>query len=445
MRVLVSTLIVSPTAAHGGPVIAARQAQALARQGIEVRTAAPVTEDAPGPVAVERYFASSVKYGHFLDRRPDAGAVSALCEIIERFRPDIVYDVHGPIWAVEAAARSRVPVVSMIGDYAWFCRRNSLVDGWSKRCSGPESLGKCFTCLNHTQSAPRRLVNVALRHAAKLGVRARKQADWRFASLFLWEALQEAETYVASMRGNVDRFIVGDRNARAFMLEQGIPEDKIHSIAQCLPAGALRVRRQGDGNPGGISRPLRIAFVGRLQPEKGLHILTRAFDAMPGEAAVELWIIHAHLARPENIEPLFPDATRFRRGLSRGRIKLFRPGTSDELFDLMAAADVAVVPSIAYESPSLVLLEFVAQRTPIVRSESAGMDHVIQDGINGRTFPYGDWSALRDALLEIVARPALLDEWRARLPQIGGDSLYAREVAELFARVISARRQAAPA
>ena len=440
MRVLVSTLIVSPTAAHGGPVIAARQASALARLGIEVRTAAPVTEDAPESAAIERYSPASMRYGHFLDKRPDPQGLSALAGAIERFRPHVLYDVHGPLWAVDAAARSGVPVVSMVGDYGWFCRRIFLVDAWNRRCSGPESHAKCFACLNRTYSAKRRFANVALKHAASLGVRAPKRADWRFASFFLWEALQEAEGYVASMREKVDRFVVGDRQSRAFMLGHGIAEEKLHSIPQCLPEGALHVRRKpmGEDTPS-TARPLKVAYVGRLQAEKGLHVLARAFDAVPDSVPIELWIIQSRLAWPGEIEPLFPDAARFRAWLARGRIKLFRPATSEELFELMASADVGVIPSLAYESPSLVLLEFVAQRTPIVRSESAGMDHVIQDGVNGRTFPYGDWQALKAALMEILARPALLDAWRGKLPQIGSDEHYARELADLFAQVIAAR------
>jgi glycosyltransferase involved in cell wall biosynthesis len=440
MKVLLSTLTFSPTAVHGGPIVAARHASALVRHGAQVCVTAPLAQQPPGALDVEGYKPS--RHGLFLDKRPDAYAGAALDRIIERHRPDILYDVHGPAWAVDAAVRARLPVVSMVGDYGWFCRRSVLVDVRVQRCTGPESLEKCFACLNGAYSAKRRMAHSVLRHAARLGVHAPKGLDSRANSLFLWESLTEAERYVASLRDKVDRFVVGDRHAWTFMLEQGTAPHKLAAIAQCLPDEALRVRRSAaDGIPG-RTRPLRIAFVGRPHPDKGLHVLARALELLPEDSPFELWIVHAHWATPPKIEPSFPSAARFRRGLAAGRIRLFRPGDSDAVFQIMAQADVGVIPSIAYESPSLVMLEFVAQRTPLVRSESAGMDHVIQDGVNGRTFPYGDSQALAAILREIAAEPTLLDRWRARLPAIDSDSHYAAQLVRLFEEAVAGRNAA---
>jgi glycosyltransferase involved in cell wall biosynthesis len=441
MKVLLSTLTFSPTAVHGGPIVAARHANALVRNGAQVCVAAPLAVQPPGPLVVEGYKPS--RYGLFLDKRPDAYAGAALDRIIERHRPDIVYDVHGPAWAVDAAVRARIPVVSMVGDYGWFCRRSVLVDASVRRCTGPESLEKCFTCLNGAYSAKRRMTHSVLRHAARLGVHAPKGLDTRANSLFLWESLTEAERYVASLREKVDRFVVGDRHAWTFMREHGTASHKLAVIAQCLPDEALQIRRRRPEGIPGRTRPLRIAFVGRPHPDKGLHVLARAFDLLPECSPFELWIVHAHWATASKIEPSFPSAARFRRALAAGRIRLLRPGDSDAVYQIMAHADVGVIPSIAYESPSLVMLEFVAQRIPVVRSESAGMDHVIQDRINGRTFPYGDWLCLADILTGIADDPAILDRWRSRLPQIGSDASYARDLATLFTTVMEDSRHPA--
>jgi glycosyltransferase involved in cell wall biosynthesis len=101
----------------------------------------------------------------------------------------------------------------------------------------------------------------------------------------------------------------------------------------------------------------------------------------------------------------------------------------------MAQMDVGVIPSIQYEAPCLVMLEMVAQKTPIVRSESRGMEHVIQDGVNGRTFPYGDSLALGSILTRILEEPVLLNTWRSHLPEIPPDTEYGRRLLTLFASV----------
>jgi glycosyltransferase involved in cell wall biosynthesis len=408
-------------------VIARRHAAALSQLGIEVCVAAPEAGH-PSPASsfrVEHYEHARGAAPLFAPRRPDPVAVAALRAIIERFQPDVLYDVHGPAWGAEAAVASGVPVVSMIGDYNWFCRQSFLVDSSLRRCSGPETADKCFSCLNGNYSAPERVFQGAMKPMAKSGL----------IPLALWDAVQESRAYSQRLLATVGAFVVGDRHASEFLLGHGIPAHRIERIAQGLPREALELRRI-PGDELGANRALRIGFVGRPHLDKGIHVLARAFDALPRELPAELWIAHAELATPEVLERHFPSAARFRKDLASGRIKLFRPAASEEVYQLMARMDVGVIPSLAYESPSLVMLEMAAQKTPVVRSESAGMEHVIQDGINGRTFPYGDWKALRDALAQIAAQPDLLQAWRARLPRIESDLDYARSLAHLFQSLV---------
>lgn len=412
-------------------MIARRHAAALSQLGVEVCVAAPEAGPASSASSfrVEHYVHASGAAPLFAPRRPDPVAVAALRAIIERFRPDVLYDVHGPAWGAEAAAASGVPVVSMIGDYNWFCRQSFLVDSSLRRCSGPETADKCFSCLNGNYSAPGRAIQGAIKPMAKAGL----------VPLALWDAVQESRAYSQRLLATIGAFVVGDRHANEFLLGHGIPARKIARIAQGLPREALELRRMS-GDEISADRPLRIGFVGRPHLDKGIHVLAHAFDALPRDMPAELWIVHADAATPEILERHFPDAARFRKDLASGRIRLFRPATSEEVYGLMARMDVGVIPSLAYESPSLVMLEMAAQGTPVVRSESAGMEHVIQDGVNGRTFPYGDWKALRDALLQIAAQPDVLQRWRARLPRIESDLDYARSLDHLFqALVVSPR------
>jgi glycosyltransferase involved in cell wall biosynthesis len=310
-----------------------------------------------------------------------------------------------------------------------------------QRCSGPDSRDKCFACNTRAFPLKVRVAHGALKQAAVMGIPQSWPPMAAYARYSLWSALEESETYVRALREKVNRFVVGDRKAETFFLEHGVPQEKLVTIPQCLPEDALVVQRSSDPRQiPAIDRPLRIGFVGRHDADKGRRVLARAFEELPDSVPAELWIIHADTATTEFVEPLFKDAARFRKQLQSGRIKLFRPKRREEVYRFMAEIDVGVIPSLQFESPSLVMLEFVAQRTPIVRSDSPGMEHVIQDGINGRTFPHGDWRALKVALLEIIETPSLLDRWRERLPAIGHDTEYARGLVELFAGIVSKSR-----
>jgi glycosyltransferase involved in cell wall biosynthesis len=409
--------------------VSRRHAAALRRRGFDVLHVAPCGEPiASDPVKVQIYPSGASPRDPSASKRYDATAVAALRALIDRYRPHVVYDVHGPAWAVDAASSANVPIVSMVGDYNWFCMQSFLVDSRLQRCSGPGDGEKCFGCVNKWHRFPQRLVHVALKPAAKAGLVA----------LPIWTKLTEATDYLARMRPRISTFVVGDRKAYEFLVEHGIAASKIARITQGLPTNALVARpRPKDRVPDG--RKLRFGFVGRADPDKGLRVLARAFDSLPRQMPAELWIVHRQQATYDCLKGLFPSRHRFAEDLENGRIRLHRPATQDQVFELMAQIDVGVVPSLAFESPCLALLEFVAQGTPIVRSESHGMQHIIQDGVNGFTFPYGDWRALARTLSDIVADPSLIARWRAALPRISNDDEYARQLEQVFEPFCPAR------
>jgi glycosyltransferase involved in cell wall biosynthesis len=412
--------------------VSRRHAAALRRRGFDVLHVAPCGEPiASDPVKVQIYPTGASPRDPSASKRYDAIAVAALRALVDRYRPHVVYDVHGPAWAVDAASSANVPVVSMMGDYNWFCMQSFLVDSRLRRCSGPGDGEKCFGCVNKWHRLPQRVVHDALKPAAKAGL----------VTLPIWTKLTQATDYLARMRARISTFVVGDRKAYEFLVEHGIATSKIARITQGLPANALVPRPRPPAAAAG-GRNLRFGFVGRPDPDKGLRVLARAFDSLPRELPAELWIVHREWATYDHLKRLFASRRSFAADLESGRIRLHRPATQDEVFELMAQVDVGVVPSLAFESPCLALLEFVAQRTPIVRSESLGMQHVIQDGVNGFTFPYGDWQALARAIHDIVADPSLIERWRAALPRISDDDEYARRLEQVFEPFFPARATA---
>jgi len=64
------------------------------------------------------------------------------------------------------------------------------------------------------------------------------------------------------------------------------------------------------------------------------------------------------------------------------------------------AVDAVVVPSIAYESLPLVVLEAMACGKAVIASRIAGIPEVVEDGVTGRLFEPGDAVALRELLVQ---------------------------------------------
>jgi glycogen(starch) synthase len=141
-----------------------------------------------------------------------------------------------------------------------------------------------------------------------------------------------------------------------------------------------------------------IVFAGRLEVEKGVQTLIDAMPALrraiPGVRAV---VIGEGGADPE----LRAQARRRRLGEA---ITFLGYVSEDDLRALVAAADVAVVPSL-YEPFGFVALEAIVLGAPLVVASVGGLATIVHDGHSGWQFAPGDVPGLTYALREALSDP----------------------------------------
>jgi glycosyltransferase involved in cell wall biosynthesis len=99
-----------------------------------------------------------------------------------------------------------------------------------------------------------------------------------------------------------------------------------------------------------------------------------------------------------------------------GSVRLL--GHSEEMPDLLAAADFIVLPSRVEGLPSVVLEAFAAGRA-VVATDAGGVREALTDGCEGRLVPVGDGAALAAAVAELATDPArraaMAERGRARV------------------------------
>jgi glycosyltransferase involved in cell wall biosynthesis len=145
------------------------------------------------------------------------------------------------------------------------------------------------------------------------------------------------------------------------------------------------------GDPGNHRRAaFQILFVGRLEREKGLRTLLRAWRMTGFEAS------HAALVLvgdgPE-VTRAVPAGTHFAGGQAPAEVRNF-----------YAASDVLVVPSIAtrtFREPwGMVVNEAMHQGLPVIATDAVGAaaGGLVRDGQNGLVVPAGDPAALAAAV-----------------------------------------------
>ncbi|GAA3230055.1 hypothetical protein GCM10017691_22670 [Pseudonocardia petroleophila] len=142
------------------------------------------------------------------------------------------------------------------------------------------------------------------------------------------------------------------------------------------------------------SAPLRVLFVGRMDQEKRVDELLRAFAALPAGTRAELEIIGEGVMREE--------WTGLAAELGIGTRTHFRGFVDeDELVAAYQRASVFCMPGIA-ELQSLVTLEAMAAGTPVVAANAMALPHLVRPGRNGWLYTPGDVPELTTRLATLV-------------------------------------------
>lgn len=160
---------------------------------------------------------------------------------------------------------------------------------------------------------------------------------------------------------------------------------------------------------------VEVLFVGRLEPRKGIDLL---LEVIPGLAAAHP---HVRFTIVGNDAIVGPDGSTARESFERsaaGAVLTDRVVFTGILDDVevarrYASCDVFVAPS-RFESFGLILVEAMMFGKPVVGSDTGGMRHIVDDGVEGYLVPPGDAVALRRALDRLIRSPELRERMGQR-------------------------------
>lgn len=172
--------------------------------------------------------------------------------------------------------------------------------------------------------------------------------------------------------------------------------------------------------------PKRILYVGRLAPEKGVHILLDAFKIVLAHHPDA----HLELIGPERILPrevMFPACEDphvlalepyFQQGIyaellrakisgfPSGSISFFNQGVKfNELAPHYHAASIFTFPSVCEESFGMPLVEAMAAGPAVVATRGGAFPEIVEDGRSGLLVERSDPRALADAILQLLSNP----------------------------------------
>ena len=212
-----------------------------------------------------------------------------------------------------------------------------------------------------------------------------------------------------------DALIGPSRAIERELIAAGYPRTRIHYLPNGVPLAEKidRTAKQTDQTTKKNARkalaalrphldcpadcPLAV-YTGRLHEAKGLDDLVRAWQRIVARRPdARLWLAgegpHERALR-ERIEA----------ANLTGHVSL--PGLFDNVDDLLAAADLFVLPSLQ-EGMSISLLEAMSAALPVVATDIPGNRDLVTDGRHGLLVPVENCEALSDAILRLLDDPPL--------------------------------------
>lgn len=138
----------------------------------------------------------------------------------------------------------------------------------------------------------------------------------------------------------------------------------------------------------------------RATPEEGVHHLLHAVDRVCSTRRAHEHPVLIYIGSGPALESLH--ALRQRLGC---RDSVLFAGYRSDVPDLLAGADLCVVPSVRQEAFGLGVLEPMARGVAVIASHEGGIPELVVHGETGLLVPPGDESALVNALAHLLDDP----------------------------------------
>jgi glycosyltransferase involved in cell wall biosynthesis len=309
----------------------------------------------------------------------------AFAQVLAEERPDIVHIQHLmglPLSLVRHIRRASIPYLVTLHDYWYLCANAQLLTNYDETvCAGPKWWLNCAHCA-----------------LARLGHRQAYPLIPPVAPLFAYRhgRLQSILHHAAAL--------IAPSHFTANIYQQlGIAPDKINVIPHGIAVPAQPPPRQPHTG-------LHIGYIGGIAPQKGVHTLIEAVNQLT-DCGLRLTVYGDLAAFPAY-------AARLQQEAAHPAITFAGPLPHEQLWQAMAELDVVVVPTLWYETASLIVQEAFAAGVPVVASDIGVLPERVGQGVDGLLFPPGDVDALQAILLQLYQQPERLAELRAGIQPV---------------------------
>jgi|KBSMisStaDraftv2_1062788.scaffolds.fasta_scaffold25120_3 glycosyltransferase involved in cell wall biosynthesis len=322
-------------------------------------------------------------------------------------------------------AGSRVIVTTHSSSLGFLCQRGTLM--WQGRtiCDGRVDVRRCAECeLEHRGAGPGAAHALAA-VPAWLAAFARSLPGPVGTAMAMTDLIERNDLRQRAMLDIVERFVVLTQRAADIVIANGAPPEKV--VVNRLGVSEPISPRP----PSGPRRHVRIGYVGRLDPIKGVLDLADAIQRVPRDVPMRVEFRGPAQTQADRETK----ATIAARLSGDARVMLAEAVSPSSIPNVIGSYDVLCCPSRCLEGGPTAGLEAMAAGVPVIAASVGGVAEVVEDGVNARLVPPGDVDRLAAALIEVATHPEeTIDRWREHLPRPRTMREVARDYLVLYAR-----------
>jgi glycosyltransferase involved in cell wall biosynthesis len=344
----------------------------------------------------------------FLDSFRQGRIKEALRAVLRVARPDVIHIQHLmglPMSLVDVFREAGLPYIVTLHDYWYVCANAQLLTNTTHEiCSGPD----------------RMFVNCAQCAVARTG---------RSEILFLAPGISPLMHYrngrLEKVLKYAARIIAPTQFVQHTYTELGVKTERLITVRHGLDLPQMRIAEAREARARRHrNNTLHIGYIGGISAQKGIHVLVEAVSQLPVDR-VQLTVYGDLSSFPEYVDQL-------RHSIKHPGISLAGQVTREQIWLALAAFDIVVLPTLWYETSSLILDEAHVVGVPVVASRIGVMREKIEEGRNGMLFTPGDVNALRELLQGLIDNPNVIETWEIGIPTVRSIEEHVRDIEVVY-------------
>ena len=404
-----------PDFCGGTEVYVASLCKFLTEWGIDNVIAAPCsgipTTESHDGIRVHRFATHPALTHGMMYGEGDPVAAAAFAQVLDSEKPDLVhFHTFTPgvsVLCLRETQKRGIPALCTYHTPTNSCVRGTLLRWGDQVCDGFMDATLCAACFLHSHGIPQPLARLAAVTSKALHPLASLPGLPNAARLVLRSASLIKMRHDATREwwSGVRKVIALCAWTEKLLTLNGVPANHIRMVRHGLP-NSFATNQDGQIHPTG--GPLKLAFLGRLDPTKGVDLLINALKLVP-EISVTLDVFG--IASPDDAaaQGILAQAK------SDKRITIKSPIPASQVVPTLREYDCLLVPSRWLETGPLVVLEAFAAGIPVIGSNLGGIAERIRHEVDGLLVPDASPEAWRDAIVRAATEAGLMPRLRASI------------------------------